>query len=63
VPRGPRLDLPGLLQHVMVRGIEGRDIFRDDRDRDAFASRLSAFLEETHADLLAWACSRIISTF
>lgn len=55
MPRGPRLDLPGLLQHVMVRGIEGRDIFRDDRDRDAFVSRLSALLEEAHADLLAWA--------
>ncbi|MEI9479884.1 MAG: transposase, partial [Deltaproteobacteria bacterium] len=27
MPRQARLDLPGLLQHVMVRGIEKRDIF------------------------------------
>jgi hypothetical protein len=30
--RKPRLDAPGLLQHVMARGIERRKIFRDDKD-------------------------------
>ena len=27
IPRQARLDAPGLLQHVMARGIEGREIF------------------------------------
>ena len=32
MPRQPRLDAPGLLQHVMARGIERRKIFRDDKN-------------------------------
>ena len=38
--RSARLDQPGLLQHVIVRGIEKRDIFLDDEDRDDFVRRL-----------------------
>ena len=34
MPRAERLDIPGLLQHVMVRGIEKRKIFLDDEDRE-----------------------------
>ncbi len=41
MPRGPRLDAPGVLHHVMVRGIERRAPFRDDRDRDEFVRRLA----------------------
>ncbi len=33
MPRQPRLDAPGVLQHVMARGIERRKIFKDDKDR------------------------------
>jgi putative transposase len=33
MPRSARLDMPGLLQHVIVRGIEKRDIFFEDGDR------------------------------
>ena len=33
MPRQARLDAPGLLQHVMARGIERREIFKDDKDR------------------------------
>jgi putative transposase len=36
MPRTARIDIPGLLQHVMVRGIEKRDIFLDDDDRTLF---------------------------
>ncbi|MBU1904102.1 MAG: hypothetical protein KJ573_10985 [Proteobacteria bacterium] len=32
MPRQPRLDAPGLLQHVMARGIERRKLFLDDKD-------------------------------
>ena len=34
MPRIARLDTPGLLHHVMIRGIERRKIFNDDKDRD-----------------------------
>ena len=33
MPRGARLDAPGVLQHVMARGIERRKIFRDSHNR------------------------------
>lgn len=39
--RGARLDAPGVLHHVMVRGIERRPIFQDDRDRTDFVTRLA----------------------
>jgi len=47
MPRQPRLDTPGLLQHVMARGIERRKIFKDDQDRKSFLERLAIILEET----------------
>jgi hypothetical protein len=40
MPRGPRLDIPGALHHVMVRGLEARKIFLDDRDREDFLQRI-----------------------
>lgn len=55
MPRQSRLDIPGLLQHVIVRGIEGRNIFRTHVDRHDFVNRLSALLVETHTDCFAWA--------
>jgi len=42
MPRKPRLDAPGVLHHVMGRGIEGTDIFRDNTDRNDFLKRLAA---------------------
>jgi REP element-mobilizing transposase RayT len=55
MPRGPRLDAPGVLQHVMVRGLERRALFRDDRDRVDFIKRLAAVCERTGLEVLAWA--------
>ena len=40
--RSVRLDAQGVLQHVIIRGIEGRKIFRDISDRNDFLKRLSA---------------------
>ncbi len=40
MPRKARLDAPGILHHVMVRGLEHRPIFRDDVDRRDFCTRL-----------------------
>jgi REP element-mobilizing transposase RayT len=55
MPRKARIDIPGLLQHVIVRGIERRDIFLNDSDRKIFINRFSALLEETSTDCFAWA--------
>lgn len=55
MPRQPRLDAPGLLQHVMARGIERRKLFRDDKDRKAFLDRLADIVEETQTQCYAWA--------
>ena len=55
MPRLARLDAPGVLHHIIIRGIERRKIFRDDKDRDEFAERLSLLLPETQTACYAWA--------
>jgi REP element-mobilizing transposase RayT len=55
MPRKARIDAPGALHHIIVRGIEQRQIFRDDRDRDQFIQRLSDILTETDTPCYAWA--------
>jgi putative transposase len=55
MPRGPRLDQPGALHHVMARGIERRDIFVDDSDREDFAERLGRLASNRALDVYAWA--------
>jgi REP element-mobilizing transposase RayT len=54
MPRQARLDAPGVLQHVMARGIERRKIFWDDKDRTSFLERLAVILEETQTQCYAW---------
>ena len=55
MPRGPRLDAPEALHHVIVRGLERRAIFRDARDRQAFLDRLGAVAQSAGLAVLAWA--------
>ena len=55
MPRLARLDAPGVLHHVMIRGIERRKIFRDNKDRDDLLERLSVILPETGTSCYAWA--------
>jgi len=55
MPRLARLDIAGLLQHVIVRGIERRNIFNDDHDRQLFVARLLSLLPETGVRCYAWA--------
>ena len=40
MPRQARLDAPGILQHVILRGIEQGLIFQDEKDRRNFIDRL-----------------------
>ncbi len=54
MPRQSRIDIPGLLQHVIVRGVARSDIFWGDEDREDFVQRLSLLLAETHTHCYAW---------
>ena len=54
MPRQPRLDAPGVLHHVMVRGIERTALFRDDRDRADFVARLARLAEGGAWTVYAW---------
>ena len=55
MPRQARIDAPGALHHIICRGIERRDIFRDDIDRDRFLERFGSVLQETGTSCYAWA--------
>jgi len=55
MPRQARIDAPGAIQHVIVRGIERRRIFHDDRDRDAFVERLRRTLLDSATTCYGWA--------
>ncbi len=56
MPRQPRLDAPGVLHHVMVRGIERTTLFRDERDHADFVARVAALAEAGAWVVFAWAC-------
>ena len=55
MPRGPRLDSPGTLHHVMIRGINKGEIFMDDDDRIDFIGRMGTVAEDTATSLHAFA--------
>ena len=55
MPRTARLDAPGVLQHVMICGIERREIFRNNKDREDFIERLEVLCPETEINCYAWA--------
>jgi hypothetical protein len=46
MPRQARLDSPGTLHHVMIRGIEKKRIVLDEQDRKDFVGRLGLLAEE-----------------
>jgi len=54
MPRKARIDAPGALQHIIIRGIEKKPIFRDDWDRDRFLERLGRLLFTTVTPCYAW---------
>ena len=55
MPRSGRLDAPGVLHHVIGRGIEKRPIFLTDEDRNDFLARLGLLSEEGYLKVYAWA--------
>ncbi len=46
---------PRVLHHVMGRGIERRDIFLSDKDRNDFITRLATLAQQGDLDVYAWA--------
>ena len=54
MPRQARIDLPGLLYHVMVRGIERKEIFPEETDKEDFLERLEKSLTNSGASVFAW---------
>lgn len=75
MPRLPRLDIPGAVQHVICRGIERREIFIDEKDYRHMLGLLSRFqtkegvhiyafvLMPNHAHLLVRPLNMPLSTF
>jgi len=55
MPRTARLDAPGVLHHVMIRGIERRKIFRNEKDCEDFIRRLEILCPSTQTSCYAWA--------
>ena len=55
MPRKARIDAPGALHHIIVRGIERRKIFKDDADFKSFIERLGDILSDSQSPCYAWA--------
>ncbi len=47
MPRLARIDAPGVLHHIIIRGIERKKMFKDKTDQDNFIDRLSRLVPET----------------
>jgi len=55
MPRQARLDTPGTLHHVIMRGIEKNRIVADNVDRQNFINRMGTIASETETPIYAWA--------
>jgi len=55
MPRQARLDVPGALHHIIVRGINKFPIFDAEQDRARFLDRLGQKITEANASVYAWA--------
>jgi len=55
MPRQARLDAPGTLHHIIIRGIERTKIVGDRKDRENFVARLGHAASETRTSIYAWA--------
>jgi putative transposase len=54
MPRQARLDVPGALHHIMVRGIDRSNIFRDSEDKNRFLERLGQNVQDAKCAVHAW---------
>jgi len=54
MPRRARLDATGALHHIMVRGIDKANIFRDAEDKARFLERLGQNVQDSKCSIYAW---------
>ncbi|MBN1823863.1 MAG: transposase [Endomicrobiales bacterium] len=54
MPRKGRISIEGGIYHVIQRGLERREIYKDDADREEFLRRLSEGLKETGHKCYGW---------
>ncbi len=54
MPRLARLDAPGVLHHIIIRGIERKRVFNDKSDQENFVGRLAQLVPETQTFCYAW---------
>lgn len=52
MPRNKRIAIIGGIYHVIVRGIERKEIFRETKDRSEFISRLEINLKKTQSKVM-----------
>ena len=57
--RQARLDAPGTLHHVIIRGIEQRQIVDVDEDWKNFVDRMGSLGLQTEPAIYAWALTQI----
>jgi len=55
MPRQARIDAPGALHHIAIRGIERIPVFEDERDYLNFLDRMGHILKESSTACFAWA--------
>jgi hypothetical protein len=48
------MDAPGVIHHVIIRGVKKRESFQDQADREDFTSRLEDLIPETRTRCYAW---------
>jgi REP element-mobilizing transposase RayT len=54
MPRKARLDAPGALHHIIIRGINKAPIFKDDQDKTRFLERLAENVTQGECKVYAW---------
>ena len=54
MPRHGRINIEGGIYHVIQRGIERRDVFKDNADREEFLRRLAEGLKQTGHKCYGW---------
>ncbi len=54
MPRQARLDMPGALHHIMVRGINKEAVFSDEEDKEQLLQRLGINLVDGQGFVYAW---------
>lgn len=55
MPRQARLNIAGAIYHVITRGIERREIFKDEEDREEFLIRLGEGIKKVECRCYGWA--------